>query len=246
MSSRPFSSLMYSQMENPGLRVEADRRLVEEQHPRRVQQTAGDLQAALHAAGVGGHRAPPAIPEPDHLEHLAQPRPERRLGHAVQVGVEAQVLLPRQVVVQRGVLEHQADVAAHGVPFGGDVVTRDPGGARSRVRQGAQDLDRGGLARPVRAEEAEGLSGGYLEVDAAHGLDLAVPLGQRADRDSRSHPCASSPASSPSAARIRYSARRVSARILPACWTCAAEPAWATCVTATATWRIVSRSSNSA
>jgi hypothetical protein len=57
----------------------------------------------------------------------------------------------------------------------------DPGGTRGRVRQGAQDLDGGGLARPVRAEEAEGLSGGDLEVDAAHGLDLAVALGQRAD-----------------------------------------------------------------
>src|SRR5437763_15228821 len=102
------------------------------------------------------------------------------------------------------------------------------------------------LARPVRAEEAEGLSGGYLEVDASYGLDLAIPLGQRADRDSRSHPCASSSASSPSAARLRYSARRVSARVLPACWTWAAEPAWATCDTATITWWTVCLSWTSA
>src|SRR5438270_912021 len=91
---------------------------------------------------------------------LIWPRPERRLGHAVQVGVEAQVLLPRQVVVQGGVLEHQADIAPYGVALLDDVMTSDPGGTRSRVRQGAQDLDGGGLARPVRAEEAEGLSGG--------------------------------------------------------------------------------------
>src|SRR5712664_1258447 len=130
---------------------------------------------------------------------------------------------------QMETLEHQADVTAHGVPLGGDVVARDPGGARGRVRQGAQDLYGGGLARPVRTEEAEGLSGGHVEVDAAYGLDLAVPLGQLADRNSRSHPCVSSPASSPSAARIRYSARRVSARILPAWATCAAEPPWPPC-----------------
>src|SRR5580704_3673756 len=231
---------------HPGLRVESDRRLIEEQHPGRVQQAARDLQPALHAAGVGGDHAAPPVPQPDHLEHLTQPRRERRLGHAVEVRVEAQVLLPGQVAVQGGVLEHQADVAAHGVPFPHHVMTGDPGGTRGRVRQGAQDLDRGGLALPVRPEETEGLSDGYLEVDAAHGIDLAVPLGQLADRDSRSHPCVSSPASSPSAARIRYSARRVSARILLAWATWAAEPACATCVTATATCRMVSCSWTSA
>src|SRR6201984_1403723 len=145
------------------------------------------------------------------------------------VCVEAQVLLAGQVVVQGGVLEHQADIAPHGVALPDHVMTGDPGGTRGRVRQGAQDLDGGGLARPVRAEEAEGLSGGYLEVDAAYGLDLAIPLGHRADRDSRRHPCESSSTSSPSVARIRYRARRVSARILPACWTWAAEPACGTC-----------------
>ena len=39
------------------LRVEADRRLVEEEHARRVQEAARDLQAPAHAAGEGHHRA---------------------------------------------------------------------------------------------------------------------------------------------------------------------------------------------
>ena len=34
--------------------VKADGRLVEEKHPGRVQQAAGDLQAAFHTAGIGG------------------------------------------------------------------------------------------------------------------------------------------------------------------------------------------------
>src|SRR5260370_17093485 len=51
-------------------------------------------------------------------------------------------------------------------------------GARGGVRERAEDLDGGGLARAVRPEEAEGLSPGHLEVDAAHGLDLTVLLGQ--------------------------------------------------------------------
>src|SRR5580658_1120356 len=218
------------------LRVQAHGRLIEEQHPRRVQQAAGDFQPALHPAGVGGHRAGPPVPQPDHLEHLPQPGRERRLGHPVQVGVEAQVLLPGQVVVQGGLLEHQADVAAHGVPLPDHVVTRDPGGTRGGIRQGAQNLDRGGLAGAVRTEKPEGLADGDLEVDAADGLDLAVLLGQRADLDCFRHTYACSVSSS-SAARIRYSALRVSARILLACWTWAGVPAWATCTVAMATWR---------
>jgi hypothetical protein len=166
---------------HPGLRVKPDRRLVQEQHPGRVQQAAGDLQPPLHAARVGSDHAAPPVPQPDHLEHLAQPRGECRLGYPVQVGVEAQVLLAGQVVVQRGFLEHQADVAAYGVPLGDHVVPRDPGGPRGGVRQGAQDLDRGRLTRAVRPEETEGLARGDLEIDAADGFDLAVLLGQLAD-----------------------------------------------------------------
>src|SRR6202050_5413380 len=221
----------------PGLRVQAHGRLIEEQHPRRVQQAAGDFQPALHPAGVGGHHAGPPVPQPDTLRALPQPRRERRLGHPVQLGVEAQVLLPGQVVVQGGLLEHQADVAAHGVPLGDHVVSCHPGGARRGLGQGAQDLDGGGLACAVRPEKAERLAGRDLEIDAADGLDLAVALGQLADRDSRCHPYASCSAASSSAARIRYRALRVSARILLACWTWAGVPAWATCMVAMPTWR---------
>src|SRR5260370_5460664 len=156
-------------------------------------------------------------------------RVERRIGNPVQVGVETQVLLRCQVVVQGGVLEHQADVAAHGVAFLCDIVACHPGGTRGGIRQGAQDLDRGGLAGAVRAEKPERLPGFDFEVDAADGIDLAVLLGQRADRASCRHTYASCPASSSSAARIRYSALRVSAKTFLACSTWAGEPAWATC-----------------
>jgi len=45
------------------------------------------------------------------------------------------------------------------------------------------------LPRPVRAEEAEGLSASYLEVDAGARPSISpYLLVKRADRDSRSHP----------------------------------------------------------
>src|SRR5260370_11534223 len=96
------------------------------------------------------------------------------------------------------------------------------------IRQGAQDLDRGGLAGAVRAEKPGRLPGIDVGVDAADGIDLAVLLGQRADRDSFRHTYASCPASSPSAARVRCTALPVSATTLLACSTWSGEPAWAT------------------
>ena len=58
----------------PRLRVEADRRLVEEEDARRVHQPAGDLQAPPHPAGEGHHLRVAPLPEADHLQHLLHPR----------------------------------------------------------------------------------------------------------------------------------------------------------------------------
>ncbi len=161
-----------------GLRVQAHGRLVQEQHVRRVQQAAGDLQPPLHAARVGADQAVPAIPQPDHVEHLLHPRLHRRGRDGVQLRVEPEVLRPGQVVIQRGVLEHQPDVAAHRVPLADHVVAGHAGPPGGRPGQRAEDLDGGGLPGPVRPQEAERLSRRDLEVDAADRLDVPVALGQ--------------------------------------------------------------------
>src|ERR1035441_4278205 len=85
------------------------------------------FQPALHAAGVRHHQAVAALPEVHHLKHLLHPRCHRRGGHAVQRGMKTQVLGAGQVVIQRRVLEHQADIAADGVPLGPHVAARHPG-----------------------------------------------------------------------------------------------------------------------
>jgi hypothetical protein len=46
-----------------------------------------------------------------------------------------------------------------------------------------EDLHGRGLPRAVRPEQAEDLAHLHVEVDAAHGLDLAVGLPQAADAD---------------------------------------------------------------
>ena len=56
------------------LRVQARGRLVEEQHLRPVHEADGDVQLALHAAGVGPHRAVAGVLEAEALEQLLRPR----------------------------------------------------------------------------------------------------------------------------------------------------------------------------
>ena len=156
----------------PRLRVEPDGRLVEEQHPRRVHQPACDLQAALHAAGEVLHLVATALPQADHLEHLPHPRLDRVAWDAVELGVEAEVELRREVGVERRVLEHEADVAADLRPLAHDVVAGDPRLAARRGDEGAEDLDGGRLAGPVRAEEPEGLASSTVRSTPSTASDL--------------------------------------------------------------------------
>ncbi len=101
------------------LRVEADRGLVEEQHARGVQQAAGDLQAPLHAAGEGAHQGSRVAPTAAASRAPSACAARSLARHPVQLGVQAQVLLGREVVVERGVLEDETDVASHAVAFWG-------------------------------------------------------------------------------------------------------------------------------
>jgi hypothetical protein len=165
------------------LRVQADGGLVEEEHARRVQEAARDLQASAHAAREGHHRRAAALPQPDHLEHLAHPAGDERGVDAVELGVQAQVLLGGEVAVERRVLEDEADVAPDVVALAHDVVAGDARAARRRLGQRAQHVDGGRLPGAVGPEEAEDLPGRHLEADTAHGLDLAKGLAQVVDLD---------------------------------------------------------------
>ena len=117
------------------LRVEADRRLVEEQHARRVQQPARDLQPPAHAAGEGRRRGASRRSHRPTISSTCCIRARRRARDcdAVELGVQAQVLLGGQVAVERRVLEDEADVAAHVVAL----ARRRRGRRRARCRRSA-------------------------------------------------------------------------------------------------------------
>ena len=117
------------------------------------------------------------------LEDLADSLLPGRGRHAVDEAVELQVLARRELVVERGVLEDQADAAPHLVGLAGDIDAGDldlPGGG---LEQGAEDADGGRLAGAVGPQEAKDLTLRDIEVDAPNRLDLAVLLDQTAHLD---------------------------------------------------------------
>ena len=95
------------------LRIEPERRFVKEQDLRRVQQAAGDFQPALHAARKrldSSVRAGPTTRTGSKEPRIRSARTLARdvVEHAVQV----HVLVGGQLVIEAGVLEHDAEAPA--------------------------------------------------------------------------------------------------------------------------------------
>jgi hypothetical protein len=168
-----------------GLRVEAEGRLVEEEHARVVQQPSSDLEPAFHATRERSDAFPAAIPQLHQGQHLADPLLSDTARNAVRVPVEPQVLLRAQGLVERRLLEDQSDGAADVVPVSDDVEAVDRGTSRRRPEQRAQHADRGRLAGPVRPQEAEDIALGHLEAHALHRLELPEPANEVVDVDHR-------------------------------------------------------------
>lgn len=158
----------------PAGRVQSGGRLVEEEDPGPADQGGGEVQAAAHAARVGGGGPVGGLLQPEPGEQVVGAR--RRAAHPVQTGEEPQVLPPGEVAVDRGVLPHDADGAAHGRGLPDQVVAGDPGRARVGAQQGGQQPDRGGLARAVGSQDRADRAPWDGEVEAAQGAHLAEPL----------------------------------------------------------------------
>src|SRR2546422_10635149 len=169
--------------------IEPRRRLVEEQDARPVQHTARDVGRAAHAAREGAHRRVAALRQPELPQQLVDPcrggaRPPREVP---QPRGEAQVLLDREVAVERGLLKHQPDAAPHREALAHHVVPRDAGAPARGREQRSEDMDGGGLAGAVRPEEAKKLGLAHVEVEAVQRADRAEVLAQAARLD---HPFA--------------------------------------------------------
>jgi hypothetical protein len=102
----------------PAARVEAGRRLVEEDDPRLDDERHRQVEPAAHAARVRHRRLRGGVDEVEPLEQLAQRAAALLPAEVMQVGHQAQVLLARELAVDRRHLagERDASVAPRRAP----------------------------------------------------------------------------------------------------------------------------------
>ena len=93
-------------------RVEADRRLVEYEHPRFVRQCPGDLEATAIPDAQHAYLVALAAGEAKPVETDARPLARPPAGDAVERGKIEQILAHAEVEIERLLLEHDADPTA--------------------------------------------------------------------------------------------------------------------------------------
>ena len=118
----------------PAARVQAGRRLVEEQHRRAEDQRGRQVEPAAHAAGVGLGGPLRGLGQLEALEQLVGAGARVGARHVVELADHLEVLEAGQVLVDRGVLAGQPDLGAQRGGVLLDVEAGDAGGARVRAR----------------------------------------------------------------------------------------------------------------
>ena len=160
------------------LRVEPGGGLVEEHEIGVADQPERDVDSALLASGQRADALRAVVAQPDERDRLVDVARLREV-----VGEHGDGLAHRVHRVELALLEHQPDPLAPRTrrPRRIDAEHRHRSGGPAAVA--LEDLDRGGLARAVRAEQPEDLALADVEVDPLDRLVFAVPLPETADRD---------------------------------------------------------------
>ena len=134
-----------------GLYVQPDRRLVEQQQRRPVEQCAGDLDAPHLAAGQAARLVVQAPAHLDGLQHGIDAPSRLGRAHAVQRGMVGKVLVDAQIEIQRARLEDDAEASQRRSGRAADVVPEDADRAVARVVEMADQREQRRFARPVEA-----------------------------------------------------------------------------------------------
>ena len=153
----------------PSLRIEAGRRLVEEQDLGSMDEAARHVELALHPARPGPDDPIGGLGQAEPREQLVDAMSELGPAHPVEVALEEEVLAPGRVRIDGAVLADHPDEPAHAVRLAGHVDAQHVIAARVGARQGGQDLDRRRLPGPVGSEQAEDRPGLDRQADPVEG-----------------------------------------------------------------------------
>ncbi len=159
-----------------GERIQAGERFVEEHHPRRMQEAAGDLDLLLHPARKVARQL---IRLAGQLQFLQQLRiPGGGILDLIKTGGEIEVLPDGEIVEQPGFIREEGQLLLGGHRFGHEVVPGDPHGAAGGWDDPGEGTERGRLASTVGPDEPEEFARLDGEGQPGDGSEVAVQFGQ--------------------------------------------------------------------
>ena len=163
---------------DPGLRVQAVGRLVEDQHLGVMPEGAGDGYALFHAVTERFHVEVAEGSGPGCFEHLANPSRPFPPGDAERGPEEIEVLRDAHVVVRAEDIRHVAHQPLNLPRLGHAVHAGDSGRAAGGASQPDQDLDGRRLPGSVGPDEAKNLPALHGQRKTVQGHEFAILLRQ--------------------------------------------------------------------
>jgi hypothetical protein len=167
-----------------GLEVEADGRLIQDQEVGLVQHRDRDVEPPSHAAAQERDDRVCPILEPDVAETRGHAPRAPRTIQLIQGREELEVLLAREIAIQRHVL---AGHTHPGVCIGSDGPTVQRHGPRVGRDDGTRNVDQGGLARTVRPNEPVDLPTVDRKAQLRQHTPLTERLADAVDPEHRGH-----------------------------------------------------------
>src|SRR6476659_4050186 len=173
--------------------IQTDRRLVENQQRRSVDQRLRQLEAADHAAGVGACQPLGDVKQLHCMQRFVDPIGALGARHVVEPCEQFNVLPTGQCGFDRKLLRHIANVVSdvHGVPT--RVEAEDENVATLDRGQCGQHAHHSGLTGSVGAEQPDRFAAAHLQAEIVDRGELAVAVRQvpTVDRKRRRHGCLS-------------------------------------------------------
>ncbi len=157
----------------PRLGVNTERRLVDDQQLRLMQQRPGEGHPAAHAARQAGHHIVGPVSEVDQLKNLCDPLDGP--GQRVQRGGEPQVLGDGQLFIERVLLQDHSDAAPQPGAPGRQVLPEHPGGSLEGAVKPGHHAEQRALPRAVGAQHPSDPGWLDFQVDPVQGLPAPTP-----------------------------------------------------------------------
>ena len=143
-----------------------------------MQQSLGQFDAALHAAGESFDQLLGAIGEADAGEDFLNSLLQGGAAQTVKMSLMPEIFVGGEFQVDALGLKDHADLAPQARRFLRGVAAHDGGASGGRKHQGGKNPEERGLAAAVGAEQAEQFRGAHVERNAVQSGAVAVAMHQ--------------------------------------------------------------------